>query len=119
MITHTVRAPGDAPSPGESLVGIGHFFDLNAVYESTGQPAQPAPGQTYTLTISYSEGEKGPAIEDTLALYYWNASQWIQEPSSVVNAADNTVVAAPNHLSPWAVLGETQRVYLPLILKVY
>jgi Tol biopolymer transport system component len=119
MITHTVRSPGDAPSPGESLIGVGHFFDIDAVYESTGQPAQPAPGQTYSVTISYSDEEEGPAIEDTLALYYWSGSQWVQEPSSVVDGANNTVIAAPNHLSLWAVLGETWRTYLPLVVRNY
>jgi hypothetical protein len=117
MITYTVRAPDDAPSPGEGLIGMGRFFDLDAVYESTGQPAQPASGQSYVVTISYSEEEKGPAIEDTLALYYWSESQWVQEPSSVVDSANNTVTAAPDHLSLWAVLGGTQYVYLPFVLK--
>jgi Tol biopolymer transport system component len=116
VVTHTAYLPGEAPSPGGSLIGIDHFFDIDAIYASTGQPAQPAPGQIYTVTISYGEGEKGPAIEGTLALYYWNGSQWVPEASSVYTAS-NTVVAAPNHLSLWAVLGETRRVYLPLVLK--
>jgi hypothetical protein len=61
--------------------------------------------------------EKGPAIENTLALYWWNGSQWIKETSSVVDTAANTITAAPDHFSLWAVLGETRRVYLPLTLK--
>jgi Tol biopolymer transport system component len=116
VVTHTAYLPGEAPSPGGNLIGIDQFFDIDAIYASTGQPAQPAPGQIYTVTISYSEGEKGAAIEGTLALYYWNGSQWVPEASSVYTAS-NTVVAAPNHLSLWAVLGETRRVYLPLVLK--
>jgi Tol biopolymer transport system component len=117
VITHTAYSSGAAPSPGGNLTGIDHFFGIDAVYESTGQPAQPAPGQVYTVTISYSEEEKGAAIEGTLSLYYWNGSQWVQETSSMVDTANNTVIAAPNHLSLWAVLGETRRVYLPLVLK--
>jgi Tol biopolymer transport system component len=118
VVTHTARSPGSAPSPGGSLIGVDHFFDMDAIYEGTGQPAQPAPGQTYTVTISYSDEEKGPAIENTLALYYWNASQWVQDPiSRTVDAVNNTVIAAPNHLSLWALLGQTRRVYLPLILR--
>jgi Tol biopolymer transport system component len=116
VVTHTAYSTGGAPSPGENLIGIDNFFDIDAIYESTGRPAQPAPGKTYTVTISYSEEEKGAAIENTLALYYWNGSQWVSEASSVYTA-NNTVVAAPNHLSLWAVLGETRRVYLPLVLK--
>ena len=116
IITHTARFIGEVPSPG-NLVGIRHFFDVTAVYSSTGQLAQIASGQTYTLTVQYTDAERGPAIESTLALYYWDGSQWVKEPSSVVDTVNNVVTAAPGHISKWAVLGETRRVYLPLVLK--
>ena len=116
VITHTPRYAGNAPSP-VTLIGIGHFFNVTAVYSGTGQPAQIAPGQTYTVTVRYTDAEKGPAIENTLALYYWDGSGWVKEPSSVVDTAANTVTATPNHFSLWAVLGETKRAYLPLVLR--
>jgi len=116
VITHT---PAYGASPGGNLTGIGHVFDVTAVYSSTGQPAQIAPGQRYTLTVRYTDAEKGPAIEDTLALYYWDGSQWVKEPSSVVDTANNVVTARPDHFSRWAVLGETRRIYLPLVFKNY
>jgi len=90
---------------------------VTAVYSDTGQPAQLAPGQTYTITVRYTDAEKGPVIENTLALYYWNGSGWVKEPSSVVDTVANTVRATPNHFSLWAVLGETRRIYLPLVLR--
>jgi oligopeptide transport system substrate-binding protein len=114
VITHT---PAYILPPGGNLTGIGHEFDVTAVYSSTGQPAQLAPGQTYTITVHYTDAEKGPAIENTLALYYWDGSGWVKEPSSEVDVAANTVTARPNHFSLWAVLGETRRVYLPLVLR--
>jgi hypothetical protein len=117
VITHTSRFPADAPPPGD-LAGIDHFFDVTAVYSGTDRPAQPVPGQAYTLTVQYAEAEKGPAIEDTLALYWWDGNQWIKEPSSTVDVASNTVTASPDHLaSLWAVLGETERAYLPIVGK--
>jgi len=119
VVTHTSRSAADAPSPGNDLTGIGHFFDVDATYESTGLPAQPASGKAYTVTVSYSDEEKGPAIESTLAFYYWDGGQWVKEPSSQVDAVNNTVTATPNHMSLWAVLGETRRVYLPLVLSNY
>ncbi len=73
--------------------------------------------QPYTLTIQYTDAEKGPAIENTLALYYWDGAQWVQEPTGAVNAAANTITATPNHFSFWAVLGQTQRLFLPLIQR--
>jgi hypothetical protein len=115
-VTHTARFADNAPSAG-NLVSIGHDFDLAAIYLSNGQPAQPAPGQVYTITVPYSDTDKGPAIENTLALYWWNGGQWVKETSSVVDAFANTVTATPNHFSLWAVLGETRRIYLPLVLK--
>jgi len=119
-ITDTIvitLSPASILPPGGNLTGIGHAFDVTAVYSSTGQPAQLAPGQTYTLTVHYTDAEKGPAIEETLALYHWDGSQWVKEPSSMVDTAANTVTAHPNHFSRWAVLGETRRVYLPLVLR--
>jgi hypothetical protein len=114
VITHTARFPGNAPAFG-SIIDIGHVFEVTATYGSTGQSAQPT--QPYTVTVQYTDVEKGPAIENTLALYWWNGSQWVKEDSSVVNAVTNTITARPNHFSLWAVLGETKRVHLPLILR--
>jgi hypothetical protein len=116
IVTHTSRAPREMSVPG-NLIGIDHFFETTAVYSSTGQPAQPT--QPYTLTVQYTDQEKGPAIEGTLALYYWDGNQWVKEPSSTVNAANNTVTATPDHFSLWAVLGETYRVFLPTILMAH
>ncbi len=116
VITH---APAYGMPPGGNLTGIGKVFDVTAVYSSTGEPAQLAPGQTYTITVQYTDAEKGPAIESTLALYSWDGSQWVRESSSTVDTDANTITAQPNHFSLWAVLGETRRVYLPLVLKNY
>jgi len=119
-ITDTVvitQSPAYGMPPGGNLTGIGHVFDATAVYSSTGQPAQIAFGHTYTVTVQYTDAEKGPAIENTLALYYWDGSQWVKESSSVVDNIANTVTATPDHFSLWAVLGETRRVYLPLIMR--
>jgi len=100
-----------------NLVGIAHTFDVTAVYSTTSQPALLAPGHTYTITVQYTDAEQGPAIENALALYYWDGSEWVKEPSSVVDTVANEITATPDHFSRWAVLGETRRVYLPLVLK--
>ncbi len=87
------------------------------VYSATGQPAGLAPGQTFTLTVGYTDEERGPAVEDTLALYWWENGQWQREATSQVDPAQNTVTARPGHLSLWGVLGQTRRVYLPTVLR--
>jgi branched-chain amino acid transport system substrate-binding protein len=103
--------------PGGNLTGIDHAFEVTAVYSRTGRPAQIAPGHTYTTSVQYTDAEKGAAIEGTLALYYRDGDQWVQEPSSVVDASTHTVTATPDHFSRWAVFGETERLYLPLVLR--
>ena len=112
VVTLTPRAPSDT---GDH-VGIWHFFDLTATQDSTPVLTTILP---YTVTVYYTDADKGSAIENTLAVYYWNGNQWVEDASSVVNAAENSVTATPDHFSLWAVLGETRRVYLPLVLRGY
>jgi len=76
------------------------------------------PGNTYTITVQYTDTETGPAIENTLGLHWWDGSIWSQQGiTSSVNITDNLVTAQVDHLSLFAVLGETRRVFLPLVLK--
>jgi oligopeptide transport system substrate-binding protein len=118
IITHT---PASGMPPGGNLTGIGHVFDVTAVYSDTGQSAQIASGHACTITVQYNDTEKGPAIEDTLGLYWWDegAGQWSQQGiiTSPVNTTDNLVTAQVDRFSLFAVLGETHRVYLPLVLR--
>ncbi len=113
------HAPASGAPPEGDLTRVGRTFKIVAAYSDTGQPAQIAPGQTYTLTALYTDAERGAAIEDTLALYSWDGSQWVKEPGSVVDAANHTVTAWPDHFSLWTVLGETRRSFLPLIRRGY
>ena len=60
------------------------------------------------------------AIENTLAMYGWDPSSaaWTQDNvSSILHAASNQIEANIEHLSLFAVLGETMRTWLPLVLK--
>jgi hypothetical protein len=79
----------------------------------SGVPVQP--GQPYAITIGYTDEERGPVIESTLALFSWDGDQWIQEPTSAVDPGAHTITATPDHLSLWAVLGDTHRFFAPLV----
>jgi oligopeptide transport system substrate-binding protein len=119
VITHT---PATGSPPGGNLNSIGNVFDLTAVYSDTGQEAQPAPGSAYTVTTQYSETQLGPTVEDTLRLYWWDegANEWSQQGiTSSVNVTDDVVAAQVAHFSRFAVLGETHRVYLPVVMRNY
>lgn len=103
VITHT---PACGVPPGGSLTSVGHVFDVTAVYSSTGVPAQPVPGQTYTATVRYTDAEQGPAIENTLTFYGWNGSAWSQKGiTSSVDAANNIVTAQVDHFSRFTIAG--------------
>ncbi len=104
----------EQPATG-SLVSGGLLFDLRATYVSSGDPAQPV--SPFTMTVTYDPTELGPTIEATLAIYWWNGTRWLKEPTSGWDGSAHTVTATLEHLSRFAVLGETNRVYLPLVLR--
>jgi hypothetical protein len=113
-ITHTPYDLAPHPQP-VALRSIGHFFDVTAVYTSSGALAEPT--RPFTLTVQYADADPGPAIESTLALYFWDGARWVKEPSSAASTATNTIAATPDHFSQWAVFGETRRIFLPVGLK--
>jgi oligopeptide transport system substrate-binding protein len=128
VMTYTPSSPYNAGVPsvsgimstsGNAYYDIGHCYDLSAVYKSNGQAAQIESGKTYNVSITYTNEEKGPAIENTLALFYWNGSKWILEISSEVDIVNNIVTATPDHLSLWTILGETINLNLPFVTKGY
>jgi hypothetical protein len=117
VITHTPRYPGNVPSPSD-LIHIGHAFEVTGTIASTAtRPVQPS--QPYTITIRYTETEKGAAIESSLALYYWNGNAWNRESTSVVDTSTNVITAFPDHFSLWAILGETHHTFNPIVLRDY
>jgi hypothetical protein len=117
ILTHTFRPAAQAPSTG-NLLGVNHFYQLNAVYSDTRQPAQIAPGQSYSVSIQYTDTDLGAAIENSLQLYYWDGVYWSpQGITSTVNITRNVLVAQVDHLSLFAVLGETRQIYLPLLRR--
>jgi heat shock protein HspQ len=119
-VTDTVVLTYTVLQPSASLPHVGVFFDISAVYASTGQIAQIAPGKTYTVVVNYDEANVPAYVnESSLALYYWDSSssQWVKEPTSMVDTMNNTITATPNHFSVWAALGESRRIYLPVVLR--
>ncbi len=119
IVTHTPLAASAVPTPPGPLTGIGHFFQATAVYSETGEPAEVVTGTVFTITIQYTDRERGSAIEDTLDLYYWDGTAWVVEPSSVLDTANNLITATPGELGEWGVMGETNRIFLPIVVKGY
>lgn len=112
-LTHTAQLPDDMPE-AESLSHIHHFFEITAVSQN-GTPITNVANTTYEIEIEYTDLEKGTVMENTLALYYWDGTQWQKEPSSSVDPMTNSIQATPNRFGLWGVFGETVQTYLPII----
>ena len=114
-ITHTIWPAGSRLPQSAPLAYGGLAFTVTAVY-ADGRPAQPAPGQVFTVTVPY--GEPGPAIASGLGLWRWGGAAWTQEGiSGTVDTGARIVTARLGHLSLFALLGPTKRVALPLVLR--
>ena len=87
--TELTHAPATGMPAPAGLAGTGQVFDITAIAKDSGEPAQPEPGHSFTLTVQYPESV--PTLEETLALYFWDGSQWVYEPTSTRNPATNTV----------------------------
>jgi hypothetical protein len=96
----------------QSLVDIQKTYEISATVPL-------ADGATYSVTITYNPAEIPTIKPGSLALYYWDdiQNQWVKEPTSSLDETNHRVTASPNHLSKWAVLGETSRIFLPIIIK--
>jgi hypothetical protein len=101
------------PAPA-GLTHVGPTFDIVATYTSSGEPAQPEPDHSHTLSVQYPGSF--PALEDMLALYFWDGNQWVQEPTSLLDPSANTITAAPDHFSTWTVMGRGRSMYLPILM---
>ena len=112
VVTYTTDTDG---MPAGDLFGM-RFFDLSAATLAAGTPVTTF-DRPYAITIHYTDTEKGGVKENTLGLYWWNGAQWILEPTSSADPDNNVLTASPNHMSLFAVLGETERIFLPLALR--
>ena len=95
-------------------INLGHR--ARKVCSDSGHVAQLSPGQSFSATLHHTDAELGPVIEASLALYFWDGSQWVREPRSVLDASANTLSATLGHLGLFAAL-ETPRVFLPVVMR--
>jgi hypothetical protein len=116
-VTHTALPNVYLPPLGY-LIGAGHYFEVGANFSNDGKVAQPL--QAYTLNIHYTDRDKSPASDQSLALYYWDGTRWLKESTSLVDLVNKVVTARPSHFSTWALAGTaTYHVHLPVIVKSY
>jgi hypothetical protein len=114
----TVSAQGDALtslSATNELVSV-RDFQVSAVISDTGTPVNEF-NSFYQIDINYTEKEIAGAVESTLALFRWDGGQWQRESSGYVLASSNVLTAYPTQPGLFAVMGETLRSYLPVVIR--
>lgn len=106
VFTISYDTPPAAPNP---LQGMNHFFDLTGTQTTFTIPL--------TLTVHYSESARGVIISGTESLYRWQDGQWVTIGITLTDRWSDGLSAQTAHLSLFGVLGETNKTYLPIILK--
>ena len=113
--TVTYTEPARPSANMRAAMGDSHAvltYELEAKTTSTGDPLTDV--NTYWFTFRYGSN---PAIDATLDLYRWTGAAWAPVPGSQVNTVAGTVTASPDEVGTFAVMGETHRVSLPLVIR--
>lgn len=97
------------PTNTGDFLGIDHFFEMDGEQTTFSIPV--------TVSVGYSATILGSAIPGTLALYTWQDGTWITDSITLTNRTESGLTCQIQHFSLFGVLGETYRVYLPLLLR--
>ncbi|RMG20150.1 MAG: hypothetical protein D6732_29005 [Methanobacteriota archaeon] len=108
-ITYTYGFPMDA----NPLVGIGYFFDLATSVHPT-ETLQF--NQPITIVTRYTDEQIGPAVSNTLRLYWLDGTSWSTSGLTSI-WSENVITSTTTHFTTFALLGETNRTYLPVVFK--
>jgi hypothetical protein len=96
------------PQSGGDMTGMDRFFDLQAA--PTGPFALP-------VTITVNMPAHRPVISGTEGLYWLDGSTWRSSGITTTSRASDTLVSLTDHFSRFGVLGDSERLYLPLSCK--
>lgn len=103
-------------NPQHDLQGIGHFVHLDAsppLPESTSVPGSARMPLELTLGFTELRG----VIATTVNLYHLGPTGWLTSNVTVVEETNSHFVAWIGQLGTYGVMGQTNRVYLPLTLR--
>jgi hypothetical protein len=105
------RYPPSAPGAGSLLI-VGPVVTLVA-RDAVGELVTPT--RPLSLALHYELKDIVAVHKETLALHRWDGARWVRETSSQLDAGTQTVRASVSELGLFALLGESERVLLPLI----
>ncbi len=110
LIGYTRRLEGN---PG-TLSGADRYFALTA-----SQQGRPLTQFDHPISLTISLPATHTLIPSTLGLYWLQGANWITKGVNVTARSRTSLSAELDHFTEFAVLGQTNRVYLPLTLKEY
>jgi hypothetical protein len=121
QVTYTEKAPHMAVSAlmGSSVRAAGtvlrpvRTFELTGVISGTTTPLDDF-NSSFTLQVETTDKELAGIITSTLALYWWDGSQWRKQYDVSDVPLGSTY---SNHTGLFALMGESHVVYLPLVMQ--
>ncbi|MEE8390826.1 MAG: hypothetical protein V3S14_08555, partial [Anaerolineae bacterium] len=117
--TFTIAFDGHQ-NPQDDLQGINHFFYLDAsppVSESGTVVIPGSLGLPLKLTLGFTRSSIGGVITDTWDLYRLGPTDWLTSNIVVVERTSNHLVAWVGHTGIYGIMGRTNRLYLPILLR--
>jgi hypothetical protein len=106
-LTATLR-----PASGHSFMGCA--ISLNA--HSASGSAVTTFSQPYTITVEYEDEDVALVHEETLGLFQWDQVMGLwTDLESALDTEANELAATSDQVGSYAVVGETEQVFLPFV----
>jgi hypothetical protein len=117
-VTYQAQAAPSAALPGSE--GAARSFTLEA--RTGGGTLVTLFNQPYTLEIDYTDAELAASAvkEETLNVLYRSGATWVDMLPCAgcgVDMAANQMTVVADHFTEFALVGEQERVYLPLVIR--
>ena len=107
----TLAYDGHSDVQGD-LQGFHHFFSLAA-----GRPPTGPVTLTHPLQLILGFTDTGAAIPNTVGLYRLSSGTWVTNGITVTEQSPNHLIAWAEGTGIYGLLGRTNRIYLPLLLR--
>jgi hypothetical protein len=113
--TEVTITPANTPPTGHKF-GV-YIFDMSAVISGTTTPVTTT-NELYSMAVRYTSQTKRAAIEDTIGLFSWDGSEWVDEGGTLITET-RTVSATLDHMTYFGLLGDSRLGYVPVTLRGY